>query len=130
MIDEGLKQSAFWERMIEILASADYDWIIEAKGADGLRPVGLVLALSVANGRGIEPHVAWFPWASGRNKMEGSAIFLREHARQFKVFIYACDADEPFWLRMTNYRILRKGCRIIDYYARGEHSMMFYTVGP
>lgn len=130
LIDSDLPIQAFRERMFEIVGAVPYDWIIEARGNEGLRPVGLILAKDWASGRGIEPHIDWFPWATPRNKFEGIATFLREVGKRLKIIVYTDAASEEFYIRMTRYRILRKGCRILDYYARGEHSLMFYTSGP
>ncbi len=116
--------------MFEIVGSVPYDWIIEAQGVDGLRPAGLVLAKDWAAGRGIEPHVDWFPWATPRNRFEGSAVFLREVGKQLKIVIYSDAESEAFWIRIMRYRMLRKGCRILNFFDKGKHSFMFYTVGP
>jgi len=130
MIDDELTQAAFVERMVEIISGAAYDWIIEARGNEGIRPIGLVLANVMLAGRGIDPHVDWFPWATARNKFEGSAAFLREVHKQHKIFIFSDKESKPFWTRMCQYRILCKGCNVRDCYVRGETSTMYYTVGP
>ena len=130
LIDEGLSKDGFAERMIEIIGAVDYDWIIEARGTEGIRPVGLVLAHSFPDGRIVVPHVDWFPWATSRNIMEGSAVYLREVNKRFKIFIYSDEQSEPFWHRMVQYRILRRGCKVIDHFSRGDFSMFYYTRGP
>lgn len=129
-MDDGLPPQAFRERMTEIIASTDHDWILEARGNTGPRPVGLVLAANMGRGRAIEPHVDWFPWATGRNKVEASAVFLRDVSRNWKVFVFADAENAAFWHRMVRYRILRRGCKVPDYYARGDDAWMFYTMGP
>lgn len=124
-----LSQSMFEARIIEMIAHADYDWIIEAKSDDGVRPVGLVLAQAMLDGRRIEPHVDWFPWATPRNRFEGVAAYLREVGKRFKIVLYVPESDQAFWERVKMYRLLRHGCKVIDHFDRGEHAYLFYTVG-
>ena len=38
LVDDGLDQSGFADRMVEVVGSAAYDWIIEARGSEGIRP--------------------------------------------------------------------------------------------
>jgi len=130
LIADDLNKNAFCERMIEIMAAINYDWIIEAKGDEGIRPVGLILAYAFPDGRIITPHVYWFPWATGRNKMEGSAVYLKEIGKRFKIFLHVDMESVPFWKRMVQYHILRQGCKVTEHYANGDDSMFFYTVGP
>lgn len=130
LFHKGLTQNAFVEKMTEVIGSVQYEWIIDAKGVDGTRPVGLILADSRAAGRAIEPHVDWFPWATSRNCMEGSAAFLKHIGKRHKIFIYSDEPSIPFWERMIRYGILRRGCKIVDYFAMGEHTVFFYTAGP
>ena len=51
VMDEGLTQAAFSEKMTELIAMAEHDWILEALGESGIRPVGLILASNVARGK-------------------------------------------------------------------------------
>lgn len=130
IMDDQLSQDAFYQRALEIIAFADYDWILEARQAEGMRPVGLVLAAAMLDGRRIEPHVDWFPWATPRNKFETMALFLRDVSKRFKILGYIEEQDRAFWDRMRQYRLLRHGCKVIDHFSRGEHALFFYTVGP
>lgn len=131
-MDGDLSVPAFEEKLGELILAAELDWIVEAPTPDndGMRPVGLILAHACKDGRRIEPHIDWFPWASPRNKFEGIAAFLREVSRQYKILIYVEADQSKFWERLKNYRILVRGCRILDHYSRGEHAMFYYTVGP
>ena len=122
----NLSQQAFEERAMEIIASTPYDWIVDAPGDDGLRPVGLFLGQNV--GTGIEPFVEWFPWATNRNQMEATAVFLKEISKQFKIFIFAAEDAAKFWSHFKHRGMVRQGCKVIDYFSRGEHAMLFYTV--
>ena len=130
VFDSGLSQMAFVERIMDFIGAAEMDWIIDARGHEGIRPVGLVMGNWIMPGRILHPHVDWFPWATPRNKMEGIAAFLRETSKRYKLFVYAADEAIPFYTRMTQYRILRRGCKVLDHFSMREHSMFFYTVGP
>src|SRR3990167_4406600 len=92
LMDSGLTQPAFTDRALEVIAAASYDWMLEAKGEEGVRPVALILANKV--GRGLEPYVEWFPWATARNKLEATAVFLKEIAKQHKIFVFAEEQSE------------------------------------
>ena len=129
-LDGELSRDAFLQRTLEIISATDYDWIVVARQAEGMRPVGLVLAAAMADGRRIEPHIDWFPWATPRNKLEGSAAFLRQVSKQFKILVYVREAERGFWDRLKQYRLLRSGCKVIDHFSRGKHAFFFYTVGP
>jgi hypothetical protein len=128
-IDAELSQKAFEQKVYETLGMADYDWIVDARQGDNIRPVGLILAHALPDGRRIEPHVDWFPWATPRNKLEGLAAYLRDVGKRFKILVYVEQAEQNFWERLKQYRLLRHGCKIIDYFDRGEHAFFFYTVG-
>jgi len=128
-VDAELSKEAFQEKVIETLARADYDWIVEARQNDNMRPVGVILAHALPDGRRIEPHVDWFPWATPRNKLEGLAAFLREVSKRFKILVYVEEREQNFWERLKQYRLLRHGCKVIDHFDRGEHAFFFYTVG-
>ena len=128
-----LSQDGFMEKFLEIASKASYDWILEAPGDDGLQPVGLILARRVVTGESldqeiIEPFVEWFPWATNRNRLEATAVFLREIPKQFKVFVFAAEGAVSFWGRFVRYGMVRRGCKVVDYFSRGEHAMLFYTV--
>jgi hypothetical protein len=127
LMDSGLTQPAFADRALEVIAAASYDWMLEAKGEEGVRPVALILANKV--GRGLEPYVEWFPWASARNKLECTAVFLKEIAKQHKIFVFAEEKSEGFWVKFIRYGMIRRGCKVLDYFSRGEHAMLYYTVG-
>lgn len=127
IMDAELPQKAFAEKMLEMIASCPYDWILEAKGKEGIRPVGLVLGQNV--GRGIEPFVEWFPWATKRNQIEAAAAFLKEISPRFKIFVFADEPEDKFWGRFVRRGMIRRGCKVVDYFSRGEHALMFYTAG-
>jgi len=130
VVPEGLDDNGFEEAIVDLLASVDFGWVIEAQGEEGLRPVGVVLGQSRAAGRGVEPHVDWFPWATTRNRLEGIAVFLRDVSKQLKIFVFAEEGDTRFWSWYNKRRMLVGGGRVIDYFSRGEHAYLYYTAGP
>ena len=128
-----LSQDAFEERFLELAAEATYDWIVEAPGDDGLQPVGIVLGQRVVTGKDvqfevIEPFVEWFPWATNRNQLEATAVFLKEISKQVKIFVFAPEDAVSFWNRFVQSGLVRRGCKVIDYFSHGNHAMLFYTV--
>ena len=126
MMSGNLNREGFEERMLEIMGAVPYDWILEAQSGDGLRPVGLILGKEVGNG--VEPFVEWFPWATSRNQIEATAAYLKEVSKQLKIFVFAEESANRFWSHFVHYGLVRRGCKVIDYFSRGEHAMMFYTV--
>jgi len=131
-IPRELTRDAFIERMHELLVLGEFDWVIEAPGdGGGHRPIGLMLAVSRNAGNAIEPHIDWFPWATPRNQMEGIAQWLKETSKQIKILVYVRIDESAMWHRLAGkYRILNRGCKILDYFGRGEDAMFFYTPGP
>ncbi len=129
----GLSQNAFEEKFLELAGGVSYDWILEAQGSDGLRPVGLILAQRVVTGKDvdrvvIEPFVEWFPWATPRNQIEATAAFLKYISKDLKIFVFAPEEATKFWTLFKRYGLVKQGCKVIDYFSRGEHAMLFYTV--
>lgn len=128
-MDAGMSHEAFAGTLGDVL-TIGLDWVLLARGDEGLRPVGFMLGRTFGSRRCLEPHIDWFPWATPRNKVEGISAWLAETQKQFKIFVFAELSDRPFWDRMKAYRILQAGCVIKDHFARGEHAMLYYTAGP
>lgn len=129
----NLTPRGFEEKMLDVIGGAKYDWVAEAPGDDGLRPVGLCLGRVLVEGADterehIEPFVEWFPWATPRNKVEATALFFKELSKQFKIFVFAPEGANDWWTRFVQYGLIRRGCKVIDYFSRGQHAMLFYTV--
>jgi hypothetical protein len=122
----NLSREGFEEKMLEIMGAVPYDWILEAQSDNGLRPVGLILGKQV--GSGVEPFVEWFPWATARNQIEATAAYLKEVSKQLKIFVFAEESANRFWSHFVYYGLVRRGCKVIDYFSRGEHAMLYYTV--
>ena len=125
-----LDQEEFRTQILRWMETVDLDWMLEAEHKGKVRPVGLVLGEFRIGGRGIEPHVDWFPWCTPRIRVEAAAHFLREIRKEYKVFVYSEPKDASFWMRLKKYRLIQSGCKIPDYFGPGEDAQMFYTQGP
>lgn len=127
---EDLDQVDFQVAITNWLSSVDLDWTLEAEYEGKIRPVGLVLGEYRIGGRGVEPHMFWFPWATPRIKFESVAHWLRYVRKEYKVFVYSEMDDTNFWDRMKKHRLLQRGCKIPDFYGPGDDTMLYYTQGP
>lgn len=128
-----LSPAGFEEKFLELASSVSYDWILEAQGDDGIQPVALILGQTVMTSKEtdlevIEPFVEWFPWATPRNQIEATAVLLKEISKQFKIFVFAAEDATTFWSHFVRYGLVRRGCKVIDYFSHGKHAMFFYTV--
>lgn len=130
LLPPHLDKEQFQLTVMEHLGSHHFEWIIECKTSNGLRPVGLVYADFRFNGNGIEPHIHWFDWASPRNQLEGVLAFINDVGKHHKIFLYIPDDILGFFERVYKYKTLKKGCKISDCYGRGRHATMYYSPGP
>lgn len=126
----GLDEELFTEDIICKIKNADFAWTVECTSERGLQPSGIIVGTSFGRGRCVEPHMDWFPWATPRNRLEGMACFLRTVGRQLKIFAFIDQENLPFYERIYEYRLLTRGCKVLDHYGPGEHAIMFYTMGP
>ena len=60
--------------------------------------------------------------------MKATGVFLKESSEQVMIFVFAEEGATKFWNRFVQYGMVRRGCKVIDYFSRGEHAMLFYTV--
>lgn len=130
LLTEGLSRDEFAVTVADLLGAVDHDWIFEVQGEKGLQPIGLVTADNRFAGHGIEVHADWFPWASARNILESTVQFLIEKGRDTKIHLYVEESYWPFWQRVWEYKVIKKGCKIHDCYGMGEHAMYYNTPGP
>ena len=95
----------------------------DREGVVGLAPV-------YANGVRAEPHFLWFPWASTRNRLE-SAVNLLDHLRRtHTALLWTHPSDRDFWVRLCQYGVLNKGCRIPALFDESRDAMLYYTRRP
>lgn len=122
----GLEPETFRDTFIDtFLGGAQYDWVAVSD-----KPLGLFLGNPMAAGRGAEVQVDWMPWTTPRQRLEATATFLRESSKLLKIFIFSDAKSEDFFMRLTRYRMLRRGCKVLNYAGGGEHALMFYTATP
>lgn len=127
MLLKDMPALTFGQAMDAYIGSVSFDWVVEV----GQQPVALFLGNSIAAGRGAEIQVDWMPWATPRNRLEATAAFIKFASQQHKLFLYADVGDDRlFALLASRYRMLRKGCKIINYHGGGRDAMFYYSPGP
>lgn len=84
-----------------ILATFDFGWTLIRN-----KPVGVVFGV-VAGPYAIIGDVQWFPWATGREKLETSAKFLSEPDMPMMWFTDS-DDDKDFYVRLARMGIVRR----------------------
>ena len=90
--------------------------------------IGIGVITVVRDANKLYPHVAWFPEASMRNKIECVAKFLVEIKKLGVVLIYSIDAEAGFFYHLGKYGILRAVGKIRGYFPDGGDSMLFQSV--
>lgn len=131
-IDRDLSKQEFTEVFLQLMGIWDHEWVLHAPNDQS--PDGEIIPVGIMIGYGkdkiIEPHVEWFPWASDRNKLEGMLAFFSEVSKEYKLFAYILPENQNFFVRLCRYGVLTSGCKILDYFGKGEHVYFFYTRGP
>lgn len=128
--DEGLTKEQFRADMIAWLECADMEWVLEAEHEGKVRPVGLALGWLDPGGRGVQPHVEWFPWPSIRSKFEAALHFFREVRREYKLMIFSTVEDRQFYDRIAKRHLLEPGKKVNDWFSPGEDAYLYFTQGP
>lgn len=102
-IPEGLTQDQLRE-FVSVLCSRSNLMVIEAPNKYPI--VGII---SCREDRFyLEPHVDWMPWATDRNKLEGTAravLFLREIK---PLLIWSKESTKEFFTHVCKYGILKR----------------------
>ena len=107
-------QAEFAKRLAQAYAGRKRAWIAVAQTPHGMIPVALVTA--VADGHRLYPHVAWFPDAGARNKMEVAVKFFDTIGREHLLIVVAEPTDIPFCRRLCRYTKAREVGYIGGYY--------------
>lgn len=92
----------------------------------GVLPVGLTIKL--VNGIYCEPHVVWFPEASGRNRLELALGFLVELKRRYKVLLWVREANWNLYDHLCKYGVIRTVGKVKGYFPDGENAFLFQGV--
>jgi len=91
----------------------------------GSAPVGVAMVGYLDNAA--MPHVHWFPWATDRNKVECSVLFLRDLKKEAMPLILAQPETVPFFSHLARYGLLRRAGTIPNY-RENEKSILFHGV--
>lgn len=75
----------------------------------------------------MEPHVFWFPWASPRNKIEGTMKFLNVMRKAWTTIIYSEETNRKFFKHIEKYGVIRQVGKIHNYFPNGEDASVFQT---
>lgn len=88
-------------------------------------PVGMLGGIT--NGYLYEPHVNWFPWATGKNKLRGLVMFLQKWRYRKLGVVRVHTQDQRFFANMRKYVPLYKVGKIPcgDELGRGD-DYIFY----
>lgn len=85
--------------------------------------VGVVI--SSDEGYRIWPVVAWFPWASKRNRIECAVRWLQEARKSRMPVLYVDAADRAFGMHLCRYGVIRPIGPANDWNANGSHGWLF-----
>lgn len=91
--------------------------------ARGVIPIGVVTVAFRQHPnlrRQAEPHVYWFPEATGRNKIEATLKFIVDLKADHLVIVIAKPADWRFFDHLCKYGALRRVGTIRGFLASGE----------
>jgi len=127
-VPAGLSQEAFRDALHRKLQHVAEFFMLEATTARGKEPVAWLLNLT--NGYHMEPHIVHFPWASPRNKLEVVLRFFHDMRRfpYSRVAILKIkDADKAFFDRVSRYGVIRRLCRVEDWWGPGKDAWFYQT---
>lgn len=93
---------------------------------DGI-PVGMIV-VSHDNNRAY-PHVAWFPEATPRLRVDIGARFILSLKKTHLVMIATQEGNLGYFRHLCKYGLLRAVGKVQGYYPDGEDAMLFQSVG-
>lgn len=119
--DDDMDQETFTASILTVIAELierGNDFVVfDAEISRGTSPVGIVTVGYIDHAAW--PHVAWFPWASMRNKVECSVLFLKELKKEVMPLIAADEKDVPFFSHLARYGLLRRVGSLRKYRGKG-----------
>lgn len=117
------------DAFVDWLHTYTYVWVLCAPCDGESRPVGLGLGHDIAGysvaGVG---RFAWFPWATGRRRIEASVALFNAVRRQAVVMVPCPQKDVPFFTHLAKYGVLRRVGTIHD--VDDEPVALFQTRKP
>ena len=106
-------------------------WVIMATTNKGFLPIGVVIAKWPWNGAPymIVNGMCWFPWSSGRNKLEGMVNFLNGIRKQFPLRFYALPEHKRMYEVCAQHAVIRRvGTSYLV--VPGQAAAEFETITP
>jgi len=123
-LDSETFPAAFYERIPDGAGV----WVLFAPTIRDDAPVGVAIGLRGHWEHHVWPHVVWFPWASARNKLEATVLFLNVQRREYKMIIAPTFEDKDFFVRVCRYGVLRRVGT--SYNWSSEDAVLFETRNP
>lgn len=137
MFAPDMTAAEFRDEATAFLQRQQHSWLIVAPSTRGPIPVALVFGSS--EGHRLFPHAIWFPWATARNRLEGTVAYLHEATEQgMLVIIPSGKTFLPFFTKLMRYGILKRVGVIPGWFADnatanrsvegpGTEAMFFYA---
>jgi len=88
-------------------------------------PIGLVGA--EVRGKTMEPHAAWFKWASPRNKLTSLVNIGNEIRKVFTILVVAKEDSRAMYVQLCRYGLGRQVGKIHDYFEDGDTVSLFQS---
>lgn len=126
IIQPGLDANEFSIYLAQVLDRFNSVYLLHALSINNaLIPVGI---LAILGNGAAQPYIAWFPWASTRNKLETIICMIKEFKHSIKFLFYVNTAERNLFELLRSYKLVKRGCRIPAYYANGTSATLYYTV--
>lgn len=130
VVDRDLGQEDFTAAILSVIsvvlekenAFLVFDAAVKGQGS---APVGIAMVGYID--RAAMPHIHWFPWATDRNKLECTVLFLRDLKKEAMPLILAQPETVPFFSHLARYGLLRRAGTIPNY-RENEKSILFHGV--
>src|SRR3990167_6087678 len=121
-LPEDLGQDDFRQWTLDEIAKWDGAFLLEVPYETGRRAVGVLFCR--AKGRVLEPHTVWFPWVTGRQKLETLTQFINEMRRDWCILVWCLPHIASFFDRIAKYGILRR-VGLVEGWADGGDAILF-----
>lgn len=127
-IEAGLEAPEF-DEVFWSLVGEQFDAVWAAEKRD--RVFGLVFGIWPSKSPDGEPLVpllwigemAWFPWASARDRLEAAARFVEDARKEVVVMEFAKMQDKAFFERLCRYGVMRRIGTLYGFYPDGPAAL-------
>lgn len=113
--------------MIEAFLSAGSEFFTALGRVPGKGQVPVGIVKVERHQMALWPHAVWFPWSSGRNRVEFSVGFIQELKKEGMVLIIAEEDTVQFFAHLGRYGLLRRA-GTLRWYFNGEPGVLFQGV--